>query len=297
MTDAAVTAYPLLSILIPTYNRPTELRRALSSCCSLGASTEIIIGNNGDKEVVDIMLRELPISQSVTHILNPRGSTYPQNLKTLIGAATGKYLTILHDDDFFTEESSCMPSFLESHPNVDFVFSDHWLADPNGVILVEETNRNSSRYGRCSIREGLVDSLPTLAISQSICLDCFFVRTTLAKACHVDTSLKCFADILLLVELACIASEARYTAQRIFAYRLSQMSLTTTGLMQDELLSVLQRCKGFNLNHDAMTFLDKRINRQALCSLKYCLKKRKLLPFCRALIVLLQSCLSNSTNQ
>jgi glycosyltransferase involved in cell wall biosynthesis len=100
---------PLLSVLIPTYNRPEYLQQALSSLVYLGKDIEVIIGNNGDSGPVNAAIAKSNIDKPISHLRNPAGSTYPDNLKILISKASGKWLTILHDDDFFTQESELIP--------------------------------------------------------------------------------------------------------------------------------------------------------------------------------------------
>jgi len=266
---------PILSILIPTYNRQKCLKEALASLIYLGDGLEVIVGNNGEPGPVDLAIADANIGIPVVHLQNPAGSTYPENLKSLISRASGQWLAILHDDDFFTHESQLIPELLAGLDSEDFVFSDHWIVNSEGEILSQYTDLNSVKYGRARLSPGRVQNLEYLAIKQGICLDCYFVRTELARACEIDTSLKCFADVLLLAQIANRARGAMYLPDRLFAYRLSSAGLTSQGLLQDELLRVLLRIRRFVSTGTAQAALAERIRRQAYVALKYSIKQRK----------------------
>jgi len=230
---------PLLSVLIPTYNRPEYLQQALSSLVYLGKDLEVIIGNNGDSGPVNTAITKANIDKPIRHLQNPAGSTYPDNLKILISRASGKWLTILHDDDFFTRESELIPELLTELDKTEFLFSDHWLVDSKGIFLSRQTDENSERYGRSVLSRGYINNLQLLAVKEAICLDCFFVKTDIAKKCEIDTSLQCFADVLLLAQITSLTKSAWYLPERLFSYRVNNKGLTSHGLLQDELLRVL----------------------------------------------------------
>jgi glycosyltransferase involved in cell wall biosynthesis len=277
---------PLISVLIPTFNRPEQLRVALESALHLGDDLEIIIGNNGEANSVVDVVASNPRLISLKLIQNPPGSSYPFNLNVLISKATGQWITILHDDDFFTEEAIIMPEVLRNNTDVDFIFSDHWVADQAGTILKSETDANTENYGRTKLAPGKIVGWQVHAAAQAVCMDCFFVRTELAKQCFVDTSLSYFADTFLLAQFAALGPKAIYMSERLFAYRLSTSGLTTAGIPQDELLSVLLRTLSFTTDAEALAALKRRIKWQASTSLKYSLKRGKVRSAVEALVAI-----------
>jgi glycosyltransferase involved in cell wall biosynthesis len=278
---------PLLSVLIPTYNRPEYLQQALSSLVYLGKDLEVIIGNNGDSGPVNAAIAKSNIDKPISHLRNPAGSTYPDNLKILISKASGKWLTILHDDDFFTQESELIPELLTELDKTDFLFSDHWLADSKGIFLPRQTDENSKRYGRSLLSRGHIKNLQLLAVKQAICLDCFFVKTDIAKKCEINTSLQCFADVLLLAQITSLTKSAWYLPNRLFSYRVNNKGLTSQGLLQDELLRVLLLTRRIFTEKSAQAALVERIRRQAYVALKYSVKMRNLDSFALSLKILI----------
>ena len=265
----------LLSVLVPTFNRSQQLREALLSIAlNLGPDLEIIIGNNGVVAPVRDLLAELSLPFDIRLIENPEGSTYPYSLGVLVASATGKWLTILHDDDFFLPSVSSVIPVLSASEDIDFLFSDHSIADISGQIMEEQSSQNTFRYRRSNLQSGRVENLQLLAVEQTICFSCFFVRSHLAQSCFIDTGLKCFADVLFLQQVAALVQNPMYNSGRLFAYRINE-GATSQGLVHDELLFVLRRCLAHVSDPEAIKILKRRIRSQTWQALKYCIKKRK----------------------
>ena len=95
-----------ISVIIPTFNRPTKLARALSSCAIQTRSPyEILIVDNGDnhetKAIVDTAIEKYNFK---IRYLRSEKFAHRAALKTGIEAATGEWLTILDDDDFLVPD-------------------------------------------------------------------------------------------------------------------------------------------------------------------------------------------------
>jgi len=95
---------PLLSICIPAYNRPAWLRRGLESIAeSSGEGIEVVITDDSDddrgKEIVaEVLAQWSGVWRYEFHV---QRLGMAQNWNRAIQWATGKYVVILHDDDFF----------------------------------------------------------------------------------------------------------------------------------------------------------------------------------------------------
>lgn len=96
---------PLLSILIPTYNRAwhleqllREIRPQLSECPQ--ESIEIIISDNCSTDETSLICKEAAASvPSIRYIWQSHNIGPDQNFLQLIGRATGMYFWLLGDDD------------------------------------------------------------------------------------------------------------------------------------------------------------------------------------------------------
>ncbi|BFM39497.1 glycosyltransferase family 2 protein [Synechocystis sp. LKSZ1] len=99
-----MTDLPLLSICIPAYNRPVWLRRGLESIAeSAGVGIEVVITDDSDTDQGRDIAAEVFAGWSgvwrYEHHERPLGMA--QNWNRAIQWATGRYVVILHDDDFF----------------------------------------------------------------------------------------------------------------------------------------------------------------------------------------------------
>lgn len=93
--------WPLVSVVIPTRNRPAELSDALNSV--LGQSypnIEIVVVNDGGEDIRGAIDR-LSTTRPVKHIINEvaRGTSAARNIG--LRNANGKYIAFLDDDDVF----------------------------------------------------------------------------------------------------------------------------------------------------------------------------------------------------
>jgi glycosyltransferase involved in cell wall biosynthesis len=93
---------PLISICIPTYNRPSLLRRTLLSINPGGEDLEIIVTDNStdhqSRKIVENTLCSVPCSWRY-HKNEPPVSP-ANNMNAGINLARGEYVYILHDDDY-----------------------------------------------------------------------------------------------------------------------------------------------------------------------------------------------------
>jgi glycosyltransferase involved in cell wall biosynthesis len=91
---------PLISVIIPTYNRPEKLRRAVKSVlCQTYENYEILVVNDKGKDVTGV-INEFN-NNKVKLINSPvnKGSSAARNLG--LKEAIGKYIAFLDDDDIF----------------------------------------------------------------------------------------------------------------------------------------------------------------------------------------------------
>lgn len=92
----ACSAGPLVSIVVPTYNRPRFLRRALASIeRQQHAHLEIVVVNDAGADVSDVVAA-FPRARLLTHASN-RGLGAARN--TGVAAARGAFIGFLDDDD------------------------------------------------------------------------------------------------------------------------------------------------------------------------------------------------------
>ena len=104
--NMSIDKIPNLSICVPTFNRPELLKRALESIVhqdvTKSGAIEIIISDNSlTCESEKVVNNVLSLYQGKwRYIYNKKNLGMVENWNNAVRHATGKYILILHDDDF-----------------------------------------------------------------------------------------------------------------------------------------------------------------------------------------------------
>jgi hypothetical protein len=103
---------PLLSVVVPTLDRPDTLRHALAT---LAAQTErdceFIVQNNGGNPEVAALVEGLRDSR-FKHFTTPSVVTMTENWELALGHATGDYVTFIGDDDGLMPDGCAIAAWL-----------------------------------------------------------------------------------------------------------------------------------------------------------------------------------------
>jgi glycosyltransferase involved in cell wall biosynthesis/radical SAM superfamily enzyme YgiQ (UPF0313 family)/tetratricopeptide (TPR) repeat protein len=107
---------PLVSVIVPTYNRPEMLATAISSILTQTMqSFEIIVINDAGTDVLPVLER-FADKGNIRHIVHDSNQGLAAARNTGIRAARGKYIAYLDDDDiFYPNHLETLTEFLESH--------------------------------------------------------------------------------------------------------------------------------------------------------------------------------------
>lgn len=122
---------PVLSICVPTFNRAQYLDSLLHDLAAriseLGCSYELLIGDNASDDHTPEVVRRYDGLLSIRYFRRPENVGAYRNLSKLIGAATGRYVVYLADDDLLIPGVvGRYVAYLEAHPDVGAVFAP-WL--------------------------------------------------------------------------------------------------------------------------------------------------------------------------
>jgi glycosyltransferase involved in cell wall biosynthesis len=136
-TATASPGFPLVSILIPTHNRPDYAELALKSALAQTyPNIEIIVNDNSDDG-----LTEERFAPYVAHHPYLRYARVPrcgpmENFQACFERASGEYVNYLMDDDLFhPEKIQKMMSFMLARPSIGLVTSFRQLIDANGAEM------------------------------------------------------------------------------------------------------------------------------------------------------------------
>ncbi|MEH2456685.1 glycosyltransferase family 2 protein [Nostoc sp.] len=165
---------PLVSVIIPTYNRPEYLKQAIASAIKQTyQNIEIIISDNCSSENPQALVASFGDSR-IKFWRHQQNVGMLANQQHGFKMARGKYVASLHDDDIWNEDflAKLVP-LLEVNSELIIAFCDQYIIDANGIINDAGTEENTRGYKRDKLtpgvhqpfyKIGLVDkSIPTAA--------------------------------------------------------------------------------------------------------------------------------------
>ena len=110
---------PLVSICIPTYNRAGMINKAIES--ALGQTyrnIEVIVVDNASSDNTAAVVASY-VDERLTYVKNERNLGLFGNFNRCVELATGKYLHILHSDDYIDPNFTALcVAFFQDHPSV-----------------------------------------------------------------------------------------------------------------------------------------------------------------------------------
>ncbi|MEH2283455.1 MAG: glycosyltransferase family 2 protein [Nostoc sp.] len=220
---------PLVSIIIPTYNRPEYLKQAIASAIKQTyQNIEIIISDNCSSENPQALVASFGDSR-IKFWRHQQNVGMLANQQHGFKMALGKYVASLHDDDMWNEDflAKLVPP-LEANPDLIIAFCDQYIIDANGIINQVGTEENTRAYQRDKLAKGihqpfskigLVDkSIPTAA-------SCV-IRNNLVDWYSIPSEVGGMWD-LYLTYLCCISGRgAYYCPEKLTQYRAHEQTDT-----------------------------------------------------------------------
>lgn len=148
--------YPLVSVIIPTYNRPFYLQEALKSAArQTYQNLEIIVSDNCSSENPEAIVESFQDSR-IQFWRNKTNIGMCANVMNAFKRAQGKYVACLNDDDMWNEDflAKLIPH-LEANPTLNLAFCDHYVVDANGDINAVATDKHARLWKRHQLHQGI----------------------------------------------------------------------------------------------------------------------------------------------
>jgi glycosyltransferase involved in cell wall biosynthesis len=133
---------PLVSVILPTYNREGYLRRSIDSVIKQTyLNWELIIWDDGSTDDTEEVVKSYNNPKIKYYFEENRGAYYARNKSIII--SKGEYLAFLDSDDEWTDEKLVTQvDVLITHPAIDFIFSDFY-----NINLI--SNEKSAAFEKC----------------------------------------------------------------------------------------------------------------------------------------------------
>lgn len=140
---------PLISVIIPTYDRARYVTGAVASALEQrGVTAEVIVVDDGSTD--DTVARLMPYRDRIRYIHQAnRGVSAARNAG--LRAAEGTYIAFLDSDDIWEPFKLALQiAYLEAHANVDLICTDFATFTDDGPLAgvgLRETYRSVQRHG------------------------------------------------------------------------------------------------------------------------------------------------------
>ena len=135
---------PLVSIIIPTYNRAALLKKALASARKQTyPNTEIIVVNDGSTDNTDEVLA--PYMDDIIYI-KQENQGLPTTKNVGLSRASGEFIAILDDDDLFLPEKiERQVEKFRKNPDIGICATDAYYIDADDKIIGTYTTPTMTR--------------------------------------------------------------------------------------------------------------------------------------------------------
>lgn len=132
-----LSSNPLVSICIPTYNRASMVSDAIRSALNQTYSPiEVLVVDNASTDTIEEVVRSFH-DPRLKFVKNDKNLGLFGNFNRCIELAQGKYIHILHSDDWIDSDfTETCTRFLESNPDVVMTFTSLILHTPENQKLL-----------------------------------------------------------------------------------------------------------------------------------------------------------------
>ncbi|MFN8051604.1 MAG: glycosyltransferase family 2 protein [Acidimicrobiales bacterium] len=237
---------PLVTIILPTFERATYLREAIDSALAQTYGDFVLsIGDNSRNDATEQVVREYD-DPRIVYRRHPENLGQQGNWLWLIENATTPYVASLHDDDAWTPEflERTVP-VIDADPTISMVFSDYDLIDGEGRLIPDETAALTASSHRDRLPAGRLDlDLPEALRLVAVWnapqpAYCAVLRRSAVVATEFPAAIDPVYDIWLSYQIARRGERFAFVPGKLTRYRWHPGSSTTTGWSapEDEIFS------------------------------------------------------------
>ena len=128
---------PLVSVIIPAYNRARYIDQTICSVLDQGwKNIQLILVDDGSND--GTLEKIMAYGDRLLLLTHPDNENRGQSASINLGLrrATGKYIAILDSDDFWhPAKLEVQVAYLEQHPDIGLVYTNGYVVDADGKIL------------------------------------------------------------------------------------------------------------------------------------------------------------------
>ena len=230
---------PLVSIIIPTFDRPRYLQEAIEAVLAQTyPNIEVLVFDNGTlDETLAVAGDAARRDPRVRFQRNECNLGMSANFNALARAARGEFLVAIGDDD------RLLPEFVSRlvgvmRPELGVAFSNHYLINAEGTRLEPESREYTRHYGRDTIPPGVLENADAAAWRQSIPMSASLLRTADLQRLGFREDLNT-PDLEFFIRLARQGARFIFVPEYLMEYRVHLGAVTASGLWTEELVDCL----------------------------------------------------------
>lgn len=222
-----------VSIVIPTYKRPTLVIEAIKSCLSQTRPPyEILVGDDSPdsltSDAIAILAKQSTIP--IRYIHNVPSLKQSHNVNMLFKKAEGDKIVLLHDDDLLLPESlETLVEIFEKHSSVNIAYGKQHIITDNGEIdPISSISFNEDFYRRAELEGSILTPLEA-GISQQIPNNGYMINTEIAQHLLYRSDVGDGCDFDFGFRLGVAGYQTYFTNKFLGMYRLSSQSISGAG--------------------------------------------------------------------
>lgn len=250
---------PKVSICIPTYEKHVSLKRLLDSIAKQKyCDIEVIITDNSKLPLKSTFFPEL-LNDKVKYFHNYPSLEPARNWNKCLSLATGEYIKIMFDDDWFADENSLgnFVNLLEFNSDCGFAFCGSWQVSSTSKFSRAITDKQAKRIQNNykNLMNGNFIGAPSAV----------FYRK---NAFLFDDKLKWLVDVDFYMSIFCSGIRFCYTKEPLVCIGLSDEQLTNSCITDKKLVSFERSyiMKKYNISYKFLMPELCREFKYALCS-------------------------------
>ena len=237
---------PLVTVVIPTFNRVRFLPEAIESALAQTyPRVEIVVSDDASTEDVYGVVVSRYEGRGVQYRRNPKNVGMGANIWAALAAANGKYIATIHDDDTWEPDflTSLVPA-LESDDSMSVAFSDHHVMNEDGSLNPELTDQNTRFWYRSELPRGVIDRfLAEVVLHRNVvpaAMAALFRKSAIDWT-DFPEGVGTFYDLWITYLAARTGAKAYYEPRRLTRYRVHNQSETRSwGSSQGRLKALRQ---------------------------------------------------------
>ena len=214
----------LISICIPTHNRPCLVREAVDSAIAQTyRPLEIVVSDDSTTNATERILGDVITSGDIRYARNIHTLGQAGNVNRLFDLANGELLVLLHDDDLLLPGAvAALAGCFAISPGITAAYGKQYLIGANGAVDEAGSDALNAAYNRTAEEAGRQSSAFLAGLTAQFPNDGYLLRTSVARKVRYrsDPAVGAACDLDFGLRLAAASQGHYFLDEYIAKYRI-----------------------------------------------------------------------------